>query len=117
MKQKLYTQQEKVSRIYYFSPYFGLFRTIDIFPIQTFIITLSRNVMLTMPRELGLPLRSGFLISCFTCVCKRDQKVPDLVALIFCRLYIRDKRNKESAETLLQTLWHLFKAQVNLISI
>ena len=39
-KQKLYTQQEKVSRFYYFfSPYFELFRRIDVFPIQTLIIT------------------------------------------------------------------------------
>ena len=58
MKQKLYTQQEKVSRFYYFSPYFELFRRIDVFPIQTLIITLLRNVMLTVTRELGLPVVS-----------------------------------------------------------
>ena len=29
---------------------------IDIFPIQTLIITLLRNAMLAMPRELGLPV-------------------------------------------------------------
>ena len=55
-KQKLYTQQEKVSRFYYFSPYFELFRRIDVFPIQTLIITPLRNVMLTVTRELGLPV-------------------------------------------------------------
>ena len=55
-KQKLYTQQEKVSRFYYFSPYFELFCRIDVFPIQTLIITPLRNVMLTVTRELGLPV-------------------------------------------------------------
>ena len=54
--QKLYTQQEKVSRFYYFSLYFELFRRIDVFPIQTLIITPLRNVMLTVTRELGLPV-------------------------------------------------------------
>ena len=56
-KQKFkYTQKEKVSRFYYFSPYFELFRRIDVFPIQTLIITPLRNVMLTVTRELGLPV-------------------------------------------------------------
>ena len=39
-----------------FFSYFELFRMIDIFPILTLIITLLRNVMLTMPKELGLPV-------------------------------------------------------------
>ena len=57
-KQKLYTQQEKVSRFYYFFPYFELFPTIDISPIQTLTITLLRNPCWPMPRELGLPVFS-----------------------------------------------------------
>ena len=44
----LYTQQEKTSRFYYFSPYFELFCTVV--PIQTLIITLLRNAMLTVPK-------------------------------------------------------------------
>ena len=59
MKQKFYPQQEEVSRFYYFSPYFELFRTIDIFPIHTLIVMLSPNVMLTVPRELGLPVMAS----------------------------------------------------------
>ena len=50
-KRKLYTQQEKVSRSYYFSPYFKLFCSIVIsIPIQTLIITLLLNVLLTVPK-------------------------------------------------------------------
>ena len=59
----IYTShQEKVSRFYYFPPYFELFRRIDVFPIQTLITTSLRNVMLTVTRELGLPavLETGF---------------------------------------------------------
>ena len=43
----------KVSQFYFF-PYFELFCIIDIFPVQ--IIALSRNVMLMVHRELGLPV-------------------------------------------------------------
>ena len=41
-----------------FSPYFELFGRIDVFPIQTLIITPLRNVMLTVTRELGQPVVS-----------------------------------------------------------
>ena len=50
LKSKLYTQQEKVSRFYYFPPYFELFCTMvndRYIPIQILIITLLRHVMLT----------------------------------------------------------------------
>ena len=40
----------------FFSLYFELFRRIHVFPIQTLIITPLRNVMLTVTRELGLPV-------------------------------------------------------------
>ena len=43
---------KKVSQCYYFSPYFELFCTIIIFPHKL----LLHNVMLTVPRELGLPV-------------------------------------------------------------
>ena len=56
-KQKLYTQQEKVSRFYYFLPLFWTIPYDRFIPIQTLVITLLRNVTLTVPRELGLPLQ------------------------------------------------------------
>jgi len=62
-------------------------------------------------------LISSLFISCLNCVCKRDQKVPKLVALIFCKLEICDKRNQEIAQILLQTPWHLMKVQIILISL
>ena len=52
----------------------------------------------------------------FNFVCKRDQKAPELVALIFCKLQICVKRNQESVLILLQTLWRLIKRQINLIT-
>ena len=55
-KQKSYTQQEKVSRFYYFLPLFWTIPYDRFIPIQTLIITLFRSVMLTVPRELGLPV-------------------------------------------------------------
>ena len=59
-KQRLYTQQEKVSQFYYFFPLILNYSVgsmlIDVFPIQTLIITPLRNVMLTITRELGLPV-------------------------------------------------------------
>ena len=57
-------------------------------------------------------LLSSLCISCLNCVCKRDQNVPALMALIFCKFSICDKRNQESTRILLQTLWHLMKAQI-----
>ena len=64
-KQKIYTQQEKVSRFYYFFPYFELFRRSGVFPIQTLIIIITplRNVMLTVTRELGLPVTERVVFS------------------------------------------------------
>ena len=59
---------EQVNRFYYFFSYFELFCTIVIFvriPIQTLIITVLRNVMLTVPKgvpkELGVPVRKRYL--------------------------------------------------------
>ena len=48
------TTRKGKSILLYFSPYSELFRRIDVFPIQTLIITPLRNVMLTVTRELGL---------------------------------------------------------------
>ena len=64
-------QQENVSRFYYFFlPYFELFCTIVIFPYmyKLFIIALLHNVMLTVPRESGLPV-IGY-VSSGQCICK-----------------------------------------------
>ena len=50
-------QQEKVSRFYYFSPYFELFCTIFIFPYKLQKITLLRNACWRLfPKELGAPV-------------------------------------------------------------
>ena len=54
-KQKLYRQQERVSRFYYSLPLSWTIPYDRSIPIQTLTITLLRNVMLTVPRELGLP--------------------------------------------------------------
>ena len=51
-----HTTRKGKSILLFFSPYFELFRRIDVFPIQTLIITPLRNVMLTVTRELGLPV-------------------------------------------------------------
>ena len=39
---------------------------IDIFPIQTLITSLSRKVMLTMPRELGLHVGTPYIFYFFS---------------------------------------------------
>ena len=52
----IHTTRKGKSILSFFSPYFELFRRIDVFPIQTLIITPLRNVMLTVTRELGLPV-------------------------------------------------------------
>ena len=41
------TTKKRIADFIIFFPYFELFRTIDVFLIQTLIITLLRNVMLT----------------------------------------------------------------------
>ena len=49
MKTEVIHTTRKGKSISLFFSYFELFRTIDIFPIQTLIITLLRNAMLTVP--------------------------------------------------------------------
>ena len=59
----IHTTRKGKSILLFFSPYFELFRRIDVFPIQTVIITPLRNVMLTVTRELGLPVVGGVMVS------------------------------------------------------
>ena len=56
-KRELYPQQEKVSRFYYFFPLFWAILYARYIPIQTLIITLLRNIVLTVPK--GLPVVKG----------------------------------------------------------
>ena len=52
----IHTTRKGKSILLFFPPYFELFRRIGVFPIQTLIITPLRNVILTVTRELGLPV-------------------------------------------------------------
>ena len=52
----IHTTRKGKSILLYFPLILELFRRIDVFPIQTLIITPLRNVMLTITRELGLPV-------------------------------------------------------------
>ena len=63
-KRKLYTQHEKVSQLFYLFPLFWSVLYDRYIPIQTLIvITLLCNVMLMVPRELGLPVDFGLNFS------------------------------------------------------
>ena len=62
-------------------------------------------------------LAACLLLALTASVSERYQKVPELVASIFCKLEICDKRNQESAPILLQTPWQLMKAQIDLIGL
>ena len=66
----IHTTRKGKSIFIIFSPYFELFRRIDVFPIQTLIITPLHNVMLTVTRELGLPVVSLDVFKITFCLCK-----------------------------------------------
>ena len=61
MKPQVIQTTGQVSRFYYIFPL--SLKNILYHPIRTLIITLLRNVMLTAPRELGLPVLTGVAIN------------------------------------------------------
>ena len=68
IKTQVIQTTEQINQFCYFSPYFELFCMIVIFvhiPIQTLIITLLRNLILTVPKgvpkELRVPVRKRYL--------------------------------------------------------
>ena len=92
------TTRKGKSILFFFFPYFELFRRIDAFPIQTLIITELRNVMLTVTRELGLPVVlfiTFIIMTCcqivrFHCVLSIQKEVLRWISLVY-RIFIESE--------------------------
>ena len=61
-------------------------------------------------------LAACLFLALIACV-RETKKVSDFVALYSANCKFVTKENQESAQILIQTPWHLMKAQINLISL